>query len=163
MKSLPLDKFGRLVPGAHVQVGPTKLDGEPHPHAGKTGVIRKLRGCAAAVVRLDPGIKPQGFICVSLVYLRLAPLSSRPKTGIEWDTYARQLEERARLHCLSWQYCRPTLRETLSYIASYRDVQAYFKDERGFIQAKRAAQRSRWRRLRAWLLGLHLKRIFIQF
>ena len=75
--------------GMHVKVGPTRPDGKPHPHAGKTGRITKfideftdfdllLNGdpywCCppSAMIKLDAGIKPQGFIWVSLECLEVA-------------------------------------------------------------------------------------------
>ena len=60
--------------GCHVQVQPLKLDGNPHPHAGKTGTVVRLIGDyppIRAMVRLDAGIEPQGFICVSTPCLLL--------------------------------------------------------------------------------------------
>jgi hypothetical protein len=71
-----------LVEGAHVKVGPTRPDGKPHPHAGKTGRITKFAdahsepywpGLPSAMIKLDPGIKPQGFIWVSLQALDALP------------------------------------------------------------------------------------------
>jgi hypothetical protein len=68
--------------GAHVKVGPTHPDGTPHPHAGKTGRITKLMnwysdpywlGLPSALIKLDLGIEPQGFIWVSLASLEALP------------------------------------------------------------------------------------------
>jgi hypothetical protein len=68
--------------GMHVKVGPTRLDGKPHPHAGKTGRITKFidaytdpywLGLPSAMIKLDSGIEPQGFIWVSLECLGALP------------------------------------------------------------------------------------------
>jgi hypothetical protein len=73
-----------LIEGAHVRVGPTRPDGKPHPHAGKTGRITKFSyaypdwhvpPCAA--VKLDSGIWPRGFIWVSLQCLEVLPENPR--------------------------------------------------------------------------------------
>jgi DNA-binding CsgD family transcriptional regulator len=70
--------------GMHVKVGPIGPDGKPHPHAGKTGRITKCiniysdppwLGSPSAMVELDSGIKPRGFIWVSLASSEV--LSSR--------------------------------------------------------------------------------------
>lgn len=64
--------------GTHVRIGPSKPDGAPHPHAGKTGVIEEIMGIHTGLftprahVRVDPGIEPQGIIVVSLQCLELA-------------------------------------------------------------------------------------------
>jgi len=74
--------------GMHVKVGPTRPDGKPHPHAGKTGRITKFidifsdpywLGPPSAMIRLDWGIEPQGFIWVSLECLEVLP-ENAPKT-----------------------------------------------------------------------------------
>ena len=61
--------------GMHVKVGPTRPDGKPHPHAGKTGRIKKCiniysnphwLGPPSAMIELDSGIEPRGFIWVSM-------------------------------------------------------------------------------------------------
>jgi hypothetical protein len=67
--------------GVHVKVGPTRPDGKPHPHAGKTGRITKFADdflepyliAPSAMIKLDPGIKPQGFIWVSNECLEVLP------------------------------------------------------------------------------------------
>ena len=73
-----------LVEGAHVRVGPTRPDGKPHPHAGKTGRITRFSymypewhvpPCAA--VKLDSGIWPRSFIWVSLQCLEVLPENAR--------------------------------------------------------------------------------------
>jgi ribosomal protein L21E len=52
--------------GDHVRIKTTKPNGEPHPHAGKTGVVTEAWITANRLtVRVDPGIKPQGFIIIS--------------------------------------------------------------------------------------------------
>ena len=72
----------RICEGMHVKVGPTRPDGKPHPHAGKTGRITKFMnsytdpywlGLPSAMIKLDSGIEPQGFICVSLECLEVLP------------------------------------------------------------------------------------------
>ena len=66
--------------GVHVRVGPTRPDGRPHPHAGKTGRIARFidaltnpdwDGPRCASIELDRGIEPQGFIRVSLESLEV--------------------------------------------------------------------------------------------
>lgn len=66
--------------GMQVRVGPTRPDGKQHPHAGKTGRITKFvniysdpywLGLPSAMIKLDWGIEPQGFIWVSLVCLEV--------------------------------------------------------------------------------------------
>jgi len=66
--------------GRHVKVGPTRPDGKPHPHAGKTGWIMRYiniysdpywLGPPSAMIELD---KPMlGFIWVSLESLEVLP------------------------------------------------------------------------------------------
>ena len=77
--------------GMHVKVRPTRPDGKPHPHAGKTGRITRFRNCftdqywpgpPSAMVRLDSGIEPQGFICVSLGCLEVLPMGPRFGQGV---------------------------------------------------------------------------------
>jgi hypothetical protein len=72
--------------GAHVKVGPTRPDGTPHPHRGRTGRIARFtdaysepywRGRPSAMVKLDAGIRPQGFIWVSLACLEALPGDTR--------------------------------------------------------------------------------------
>lgn len=74
--------------GLHVKVGPTLPDGTPHPHAGKAGIITKSidiysdpywLGPPSAMVKLDPEIRPQGFIWISLVCLDVS-LEDGPET-----------------------------------------------------------------------------------
>jgi hypothetical protein len=69
-----------LCEGMHVKVGPTRPDGKPHPHAGKTGRIARFinaftnpdwDGPPCAVIHLDSGIESQGFIRVSLESLEV--------------------------------------------------------------------------------------------
>ncbi len=71
--------------GAHVRVGPTRPDGTPHPHAGRTGRISRFTdthsepywlGPPSAMVELDLETKPLGFIWVSLECLKM--LDERP-------------------------------------------------------------------------------------
>jgi hypothetical protein len=73
---------GGVRQGMHVKVGPTRPDGKPHPHAGKTGRITKFidaytdpywLGLPSAMIKLDSGIEPQGFIWVSLECLEALP------------------------------------------------------------------------------------------
>jgi hypothetical protein len=61
--------------GAHVKVGPTRPDGRPHPHAGKTGRVTRFAdaysdpywlGRPSAMVKLDSGTWPRRFVWVSL-------------------------------------------------------------------------------------------------
>ena len=68
--------------GLHVKVGPTRPDGKPHPHAGKTGRVTKFidafsepywLGLPSALIKLDSGIEPQEFIWVSLRCLEAVP------------------------------------------------------------------------------------------
>ena len=63
--------------GMHVKVGPTRPDGKPHPHAGKTGRITKCiniysdpywLGPPSAMIKLDSGI---GFIWASIASLEV--------------------------------------------------------------------------------------------
>jgi curved DNA-binding protein CbpA len=70
------------VDGVHVRVGPTRPDGRPHPHAGKTGRITRFinlysdpywLGLPSAMIQLDPGIRPRGFIWVSIKCLEVLP------------------------------------------------------------------------------------------
>src|SRR5215469_6582859 len=65
--------------GMHVKVGPTRPDGKPHPHAGKTGTITRFisiysdpywLGPPSAMVELD---LVGGFIWVSLASLEVLP------------------------------------------------------------------------------------------
>jgi hypothetical protein len=74
--------------GMWVQVGPTRPDGKPHPHAGKTGRITKLiEACSkpyrhtipSAMVKLDHGFRlwPGRFILVSLECLAALPENAR--------------------------------------------------------------------------------------
>ena len=71
-----------LLEGVHVKVGPTRSDGSPHPHAGKTGRITRFMntytdpywlGLPSAMIKLDSGIEPRGFIWVSLECLEALP------------------------------------------------------------------------------------------
>ena len=73
---------GGVREGMHVKVGPNRPDGKPHPHAGKTGRITKFidaytdpywLGPPSAMIKLDSGIEPQGFIWVSLESLEALP------------------------------------------------------------------------------------------
>jgi hypothetical protein len=66
--------------GMHVKVGPTRPDGRPHPHAGKTGRITRFIDALTnpdwdaprcASIELDRGIEPHGFIRVSLESLEV--------------------------------------------------------------------------------------------
>jgi hypothetical protein len=75
-----------LLVGVHCKVGPTRPDGRPHPHAGKTGRITRFtdlysdpywRGLPSAMIKLDSGIEPQGFIWVSLQCLEALPEDTR--------------------------------------------------------------------------------------
>ena len=68
--------------GARVKVGLTRLDGKPHPHAGKTGKIARLMdeysepywsGVPTAVIKLDSEVEPQEFVWVSLGCLEALP------------------------------------------------------------------------------------------
>jgi len=70
------------VEGVYVRVGPTRPDGRPHPHAGKTGRITRFinlysnpywLGLPSAMIQLDPGIRPRGFIWVSTECLEVLP------------------------------------------------------------------------------------------
>jgi hypothetical protein len=52
--------------GDHVRIRPTKPNGEPHPHAGKTGTVTEAWIIADRLtVKVDAGIEPQGYIIVS--------------------------------------------------------------------------------------------------
>jgi hypothetical protein len=66
--------------GVHVKVGPTCLDGKPHPHAGKTGRITRFMeiysdphwfGRPAAMIEIDAAVWPRRFIWVSLQCLEV--------------------------------------------------------------------------------------------
>ena len=68
--------------GMHVKVRPIRPDGKEHPHAGKTGRITRFinaytdpywLGPLSAMIKLDSGIGPQGFIWVSLQCLEVLP------------------------------------------------------------------------------------------
>lgn len=70
----------RFREGMRVKVGDIRPDGKPHPHAGKTGTITRLisvysdpywLGPPSAMIRIDSGIKPRGFIWVSLASLQV--------------------------------------------------------------------------------------------
>ena len=71
--------------GVHVKVRPTRPDGEAHPHAGKTGRITKFADAfstpywlvPSAMIKLDSGIEPQGFIWVSNECLEMLPENAR--------------------------------------------------------------------------------------
>jgi hypothetical protein len=54
--------------GDHVKVLAEKPDGSAHPHAGKTVIVDELLmfGNPRAMIKVDAGAEPQGFICVSL-------------------------------------------------------------------------------------------------
>jgi curved DNA-binding protein CbpA len=74
------------IEGAHVRVGPTRPDGRPHPHAGKTGRITRFinlysdpywLGLPSAMIQLDPGIRPREFIWVSIKCLEVLPENTR--------------------------------------------------------------------------------------
>lgn len=114
----------RLRPGYHVTVGPLAPNGTPHPHAGKTGTITRIKN-SAAFVAVDRGIEPQGFIFVSLVCLHLDPSSQLQlfKTKFEWPNV---------------KPFRPTLDGNVlrSYISSPYDV----RDRNAFVEAKLAAK-----------------------
>jgi hypothetical protein len=71
-----------LLEGVHVKVRPTRPDGSPHPHAGKTGRITRFMntytdpywlGLPSAMIKLHAGIEPRGFIWVSLECLEALP------------------------------------------------------------------------------------------
>ena len=66
--------------GMHVKVRPTRPDGKPHPHAGKTGRITRFAdaysepywlGPPSAMVKLDLGIWQPTFIWVSVECLEV--------------------------------------------------------------------------------------------
>lgn len=68
--------------GMHIKVGPTRPDGKPHPHAGKTGRIARLiniysdpywLGPPTAMIALDSRVNPQRFIWVSFTSLEVPP------------------------------------------------------------------------------------------
>ena len=66
--------------GDHIRVTATKPDGEPHPHAGKTGVITEAWITVNRLtVRVDPGIEPQGFIVISRECAE--PTTTQPPEG----------------------------------------------------------------------------------
>jgi len=80
-----------LLEGVHVKVGPTRPDGRPHPHVGETGRITRFinsytdpywLGLPTAMIKLDSGIKPQGFIWVSLASLEELPEIHRDSCGV---------------------------------------------------------------------------------
>jgi hypothetical protein len=78
----------------HVTVGPTRPDGKPHPHAGKTGrIVRFINiysdpqwlGPPSAMIKLDSPI--EGFIWVSLTSLEVLPelvLTAEPSHACQW-------------------------------------------------------------------------------
>jgi hypothetical protein len=81
-RPLVINESSFIETGTHVRVGPIRPDGKPHPHAGKTGRITRLinwlsepyyLGLPSAMVKLDPGIEPRGFIWVSLRCLEVLP------------------------------------------------------------------------------------------
>ena len=52
--------------GDHVRILARKPNGDPHPHAGKTGIVSEAWITVDRLtVRVDEGIEPQGFIIVS--------------------------------------------------------------------------------------------------
>ncbi|MGO8810825.1 MAG: DUF5317 family protein [Candidatus Sulfotelmatobacter sp.] len=114
-----------LQPGYHVTVGPFAPNGTPHPHAGKTGVITRIKN-SAAFIAVDRGIEPQGFIFVSLTCLKLDPSSRLFKTKIEWQHLRR---------------FRPTLDENV--LRSYSNSSCDVRDQRASIEAKLAARRAK--------------------
>jgi hypothetical protein len=68
--------------GVHVRVGPIRPDGKRHPHAGKTGRIRRFidtysdpywLGRPSAMIRTDAAVWPQRFIWVSVECLEALP------------------------------------------------------------------------------------------
>jgi curved DNA-binding protein CbpA len=76
------DQQDPKVDRVHVRVGPTRPDGRPHPHAGKTGRITRFinlysdpywLGLPSAMIQLDPGITLRGFIWVSIKCLEVLP------------------------------------------------------------------------------------------
>jgi curved DNA-binding protein CbpA len=76
------DQQDPKVDRVHVRVGPTRPDGRPHPHAGKTGRITRFinlysdpywLGLPSAMIQVDPGIRPRGFIWVSIKCLEVLP------------------------------------------------------------------------------------------
>jgi len=71
-----------LVEGSRVKVGRTRPGGNPHPHAGKTGAIRRFidtysepywLGLPSAMIELDSPTWPREFIWVSLKCLEPLP------------------------------------------------------------------------------------------
>jgi curved DNA-binding protein CbpA len=81
------------VEGVHVRVGPTRPDGRPHPHAGKTGRITRFihlysdpywLGRPSAMIQLDPGIRLGGFIWVSTECLEVL---SEHRLGGQWRSF----------------------------------------------------------------------------
>jgi len=83
----------KLSVGNLVMVSEFRPDGTPHPHAGKTGVITRLllpdeeerenlssEELKFGMVKLDDGIPPKNFICVSLDCLDTLMKWGRPKS-----------------------------------------------------------------------------------
>lgn len=65
------------VRGVHVRVHDAWPSGRPHPHAGKTGRIARFINTypePSVMIKLDPGIEPQGFIWVTVGSLEVAPV-----------------------------------------------------------------------------------------
>lgn len=65
--------------GSHVRVSPDPkiMNGEPHPHGGRCGVVGeffRLSGPIRAAIQLDPSEKMAGnYIIVSVMYLEEIP------------------------------------------------------------------------------------------
>jgi hypothetical protein len=74
MRNLPRKSLFKL--GDHVRVKAFRGI-QPHPHAGKTGSVYELLGLYVqageprAMIKLDPGIEPEGFIVVSFPCLEI--------------------------------------------------------------------------------------------
>jgi len=133
----------RLQPGYHVTVRPLAPNGSPHPHAGKTGVITRIKH-SAAFVAVDRGIEPQGFIFVSLVCLRLDPSSRWVQTKIEW------------LHLRPF---RPTLDENV--LRSYSNSPCDARDRHASIEAELAARRAKQSHAKSKFVKLKKAALFV--
>ena len=133
----------RLRPGDHVTVGPLAPNGSPHPHAGKTGIITRIKN-SAAFVAVDPRIKPQGFIFVSLTCLRLDPSGRWVQTELDWPHL---------------QPFKPTLDENV--LKGYGGSSWDARDQRAAIEAKLAARRAQQSHARSKFLKLKKAVLFV--
>jgi len=100
----------KLSIGNLVIVSEFRPDGQPHPHAGKTGVITRLllpdeeerenlssEEPKFGMVKLDDGIPPKNFICVSLDCLDTLMKWGRPKSFTARNPIPRGSAEKSKM------------------------------------------------------------------